>query len=60
MKRALKNLSQTIELKKKQKFQEIEEDREIQQRKVLEDSDHENSQITKIILRISIGLRLKN
>ena len=30
---------QTVELRKQQEFQEIEEDREIQQRKVLEDSD---------------------
>ena len=30
---------QTVELRKQQEFQEIEEDKEIQQRKVLEDSE---------------------
>ena len=36
---SVEEFCQTIELKKKQEFQEIEQDREIQQRKVLEDSE---------------------
>ena len=36
---SVEEFRQTIELKRKQEFQEIEEDREIQQRKVLEDSE---------------------
>ena len=32
---------QTVDLKKQKEFQKIEEDREIQQRKALEDSEHE-------------------
>ena len=38
---SVEEFHQTIELKKKPEFQEIEEDREIQQRKVLEDSEQE-------------------
>ena len=38
-KESVEEFHQTTELKKKQEFQEIEEDRVIQQRKVLEDSE---------------------
>ena len=40
-KECVEEFCQTVELKRKQEFQEIEEDREIQQRKVLEDSEWE-------------------